>query len=83
MTEQTEPTKNTFKSNSYMNYTPQELINWIQLITKRASHRNDLVQASKDLEEAANYAIFLNNKLRVLSGTLLKQVELNSKKQEA
>lgn len=51
-----------FKDGSWRNYSYEELAQWVQLLTKRASHRMDFNRAEKDLYDANNYLEMLKAK---------------------
>jgi len=51
-----------FKDKSWKNYSYEELAQWINLLSKRASHRTDIDKCRKDLEDANNYLAMLNGK---------------------
>lgn len=44
-----------YKNNAWQDYTVVELGNWVHLFVKRASHRNNVEKAKKDLDDAQNY----------------------------
>jgi len=51
-----------FKDGSWRNYSYEELAQWVNLLTKRAGHRNDFNKMEKDLEDANNYLAMLKSK---------------------
>lgn len=44
-----------YKENAWEAYTLLELGTWVQLLTKRASHRKPGEKQEKDLQDASNY----------------------------
>ena len=53
-----------FKVKSWKNYTDEELRWWITLLRKRAEHRSDKDKRDKDLKDASNYTLMLNESLK-------------------
>ena len=52
-----------FKAGAWRNYSFIELAQWVELLTKRATHRSELEKMIKDLDDAENYLAMLNAKL--------------------
>jgi len=53
-----------FKVKSWKNYTDEELRWWIKLLRKRAEHRSDEDKRTKDLKDASNYELMLNESVK-------------------
>jgi hypothetical protein len=53
-----------FKVKSWKNYSDEELEWWIKLLRKRAEHRSDEEKRNKDLKDASNYALMLNESMK-------------------
>jgi hypothetical protein len=51
-----------YKDGAWRNYSYEELAQWVQLLTKRASHRTQIEKSEKDLDDANNYLMMLNAK---------------------
>lgn len=52
-----------FKDGAWRNYGFTELAQWIELLTKRATHRAKFEDLIKDLDAAENYLAMMNSKL--------------------
>lgn len=52
-----------YREKAYMEYTEDELIMWVHLLTKRATHRKKSMKIKKDLYDAKNYISMLELKL--------------------
>lgn len=48
-----------FKHGAWLNYTLVELAQWVELLTKRARHRDNPAKRDKDLKDAENYLAML------------------------
>ena len=48
---------------SWKEYTVEELIQWVSLLTRRASHRTNREKMKKDLYDARNYMLMLEEVL--------------------
>ena len=51
-----------YHEGAWRNYGYEELAQWINLLTKRASHRTQFEKAQKDLDDANNYLEMLKAK---------------------
>jgi hypothetical protein len=69
-----------FKSGSWRHYSYEELAQWVNLLTKRATHRTSIEKAHKDLDDAENYLEMLNAKLAEDRLWVLKQWENKEEK---
>lgn len=49
-----------YRSDAWHEYTPEELLSWVLLLTKRAGMRTDREKHDKDLADARNYRDMLN-----------------------
>lgn len=54
-----EPHQKSYKQEAWMNYTLQELGEWIHLLVKRSKHRSDPEKRKKDLYDAKNYWLMI------------------------
>lgn len=52
-----------YRYKAYMEYTKEELVMWVHLLTKRATHRTSIKKIQKDLYDAKNYISMLELKL--------------------
>jgi hypothetical protein len=50
-----------YHADAWMEYTPQELGNWIHLLIKRSTHRTSGEKALKDATDASNYLSMLKS----------------------
>jgi len=57
------PSNDSYKNDAWKDYTPEELEQWVHLLTKRAGHRNDSAKAKKDLDDAENYQAMFDARL--------------------
>lgn len=57
-----------YKHGAWRDYSTEELVMWIHLLEKRASHRTNEDKMHKDLHDAANYRDMLTAKLAELMG---------------
>jgi len=48
-----------YHEGAWKDYTVEELEWWVKLFTKRANHRKDPVKKEKDLTDAKNYGMML------------------------
>ncbi len=53
-----------YKEGAWRNYSLVELAQWVELLTKRASHRTNYKKCIKDLDDASNYLSMLNAKFQ-------------------
>ena len=53
-----------YKSKAWKQYTISELGYWVHLFTKRATHRTNMVKAKKDLYDAKNYLVMMEQKVK-------------------
>jgi hypothetical protein len=51
-----------YKEGTWKNYTYEELAQWVNLLTMRASHRTQFEKSQKDLDDANNYLEMLKAK---------------------
>ena len=51
-----------YKEGAWRDYSYEELAQWINLLTRRASHRTELKKMEKDLNDANNYLAMLKSK---------------------
>jgi hypothetical protein len=54
-----QPHQKSYKQEAWMNYTLQELGDWIHLLVKRSKHRSDPDKKAKDLYDARNYWLMM------------------------
>jgi hypothetical protein len=52
-----------FRPDAWQEYTVDELLAWVRLLTKRAGMRADEAKREKDLSDAANYRAMLLKKI--------------------
>jgi len=62
--ESIKPHSNDYKNNAWKDYTYEELAQWVSLLTKRASHRDNEEKKKKDLYDAKNYLEMMNEKFK-------------------
>ena len=60
-----------YQEGTWRLYSYEELAQWVNLLTKRASHRTDIRKAEKDLEDANNYLAMLNAKFSEESNNVI------------
>jgi len=65
--------KDDYKENAWMNYSYQELADWIHLLVKRAGHRSNSTKLNKDLYDAQNYLDMLKSKFIQESTVLMEE----------
>ena len=53
-----------YKQKAWQNYSLEELGNWIYLFSKRANHRSNIMKTKKDLHDAKNYLLMMEEKLK-------------------
>jgi len=51
-----------YQEGAWRNYSYEELAQWVNLLTKRASHRTQFAKSQKDLDDANNYLEMLKEK---------------------
>jgi hypothetical protein len=61
-----------YKDGAWRNYSFTELAQWVELLTKRATHRTQFEKVIKDLDDAENYLAMLNSKLAECRQEILK-----------
>jgi len=52
-----------YKTDAWKEYYIDELQSWVTLLVKRATHRNNIEKAKKDLQDARNYLDMLESSL--------------------
>lgn len=52
-----------YKEEAWKQYTPEELSQWVSLLSKRATHRANKKKAAKDIADAKSYLEMLGEKL--------------------
>lgn len=57
-----------YKEKAWKQYSFAELGQWVELLTKRASHRACKEKRDKDLYDARNYLSMIDAKLKELEG---------------
>ena len=68
--EQIKEHANRFKDGAWRLYTFEELAQWVQLLSKRATHRTELEKIQKDLTDAENYLAMMNAKFEEFSAQI-------------
>ena len=61
-----------YKAGSYKQYTEEELIWWQHLLRKRATHRANIVKKEKDLYDAGNYQLMLEEQYPTARGKTIE-----------
>jgi len=56
--------KDKYFEDSWRDYNIDEYVEWVSLLTKRATHRSVLDKALKDLDDAKNYLWMLEQALK-------------------
>ena len=64
-----------YKDGSWRLYSFEELAQWVQLFSKRATHRSEFEKIQKDLTDAENYLAMMNAKFEEFKGQILEQYE--------
>ena len=64
-----------YKAGAWRNYSYEELAQWVNLLTKRASHRMTFEKADKDLDDANNYLAMLKAKFDEDAEKIIKSFE--------
>ena len=64
-----------YKDGAWRLYSFEELVNWVQLLSKRATHRTELEKIQKDLTDAENYLAMINEKFAEFKQQILEQHE--------
>jgi hypothetical protein len=59
-----------YKTAAWMNYSIEELGQWVSLLNKRAQHRDNPEKARKDLYDAKNYLRMIEEKLQATAKAL-------------
>lgn len=73
--EQIKPHASKYQDGAWRKYSYAELAQWVQLLTKRASHRRKIKQADDDLDAAYNYMIMFKAKFEEESARIAKSFE--------
>ena len=61
-----------YKPAIWMQYTHEELTQWVRLLVKRSQHRMSKKKALKDLDDAKNYLWMLTEKTKQGTGSMRK-----------
>jgi len=72
------PHADKYKEGAWRNYSYEELAQWINLLTKRASHRTQFEKAQKDLDDANNYL----EMLKAMFAKDAEKIELSFRREE-
>ena len=64
-----------YKQNSWLNYSIEELGQWVALLVKRAEHRTNPDKAAKDLYDAYNYLEMMRARIEAVQSLLGVKVE--------
>lgn len=59
-----------YKTAAWMNYSIEELGQWVSLLNKRAQHRDNPEKARKDLYDAKNYLRMIEEKVKATAKAL-------------
>ena len=72
------PHADKYKDGTWKNYSYEELAQWVNLLTKRASHRTEFEKSQKDLDDANNYLEMLKAKFAYEA----QRIELSFRREE-